>query len=349
MLLLHTSDWHLGKKLDQFSRLEEQKQVMEEICQLANDRQVDAVIIAGDVFDTFNPAVEAIELFYRSLKKLSNNGLRPVIVIAGNHDSPDRIEAPDPLARELGIIFIGYPNTQIPCFKLDTGLSLIQSAAGFLELQLVNKEKLRILTTPYANELRLRQCLNNTDSEQDLRDILENSWKKLAKQYCDDKGVNLLLAHLFVTKKGKPLQQEPDDEKPILHIGGAQAIYSHSIPKQIQYTALGHLHRKQVIDDSHGPIVYCGTPIAYSFAETNQKKYIALVNISAPKEGQQKAKIDYVELKHGKRLLRQQFTQVAEAINWLEKNQHALVEISLEMKNYLTTDEKKSLYAAHRA
>ncbi len=66
-------------------------------------------MVSGDLFDTFNPSTEAIELFYKTLKRLTAGGHRPVIAIAGNHDSPDRIEAPDPLARECGIIFAGYP------------------------------------------------------------------------------------------------------------------------------------------------------------------------------------------------------------------------------------------------
>jgi len=114
MRILHTSDWHLGKKLDNFSRIEEQKQVLAEICKIADQEKVDVVIIAGDLFDTYNPGTEAEELFYKTLKKLAKNGSRPVIAIAGNHDSPDRIEVPDPLAKECGIILAGFPNTKIP-------------------------------------------------------------------------------------------------------------------------------------------------------------------------------------------------------------------------------------------
>ena len=121
MRILHTSDWHLGKRLDDFSRLDEQREVLNEIIEIANEQDVDAVLIAGDLFDTYNPPTEAVDLFYRSLKRLTNNGSRPVIAIAGNHDSPDRIESPDPLARECGIVFIGYPNTVVPPFELESG------------------------------------------------------------------------------------------------------------------------------------------------------------------------------------------------------------------------------------
>ena len=127
MKILHTADWHLGKRLDNFNRLEEQILVLNEICQIADDQAVDAVIIAGDLFDTFNPPVEAIDLLYKTLKKLTNRGKRPVIAIAGNHDSPSRIDSPDPLARECGIIFMGLPNTKVQTLQLDEGFEITKT------------------------------------------------------------------------------------------------------------------------------------------------------------------------------------------------------------------------------
>ena len=344
MRILHTSDWHLGKKLERFSRLEEQKLVMAEICDIADSKNVDAVIVAGDVFDTFNPPIEAVELFYKTIRKLSNNAKRPVVIIAGNHDSADRIEAPDPLARELGIVFVGYPNTKVNTFELETGLKLINSDSGFLEFELPNKELLRIITTPYANEQRIKSFLGVEDSENELRDILEEKWKDLSDKYCDDKGVNILTAHLFFSKKGEKLQSEPDDEKPILHIGGAQAIYSSSIPNEIQYTALGHLHRKQIVDDTNSPIVYCGTPIAYSFGESNQDKFVSVVTLEPTK----KAEIEFVEVIKGKRLLRKEFDNLEIAKQWLIENNDSLVEITLVMNDYLKADDKKVLFDIHQ-
>ena len=131
MKILHTSDWHLGKHLENFSRLEEQEAVLKEICDIATLEDVQVVMIAGDLFDTFNPSTEVVELFYRYLKKLTNNGKRAVIAIAGNHDSPERIEAPDPLARECGILFVGFPHAEVTPFELETGLKIQQSAPGF--------------------------------------------------------------------------------------------------------------------------------------------------------------------------------------------------------------------------
>ncbi|WP_312323827.1 exonuclease subunit SbcD, partial [Soonwooa sp.] len=157
MKILHTADWHLGKRLDRFSRLEEQISVMNEIIEIADEHKVNMVIIAGDLFDNFNPSVEAVELFYKTLKRLSNNGKRPVIAIAGNHDSPNLINAPDPLARECGIILIGHPQAKIQEFEVEN-FKIINSLEGFLELKLNQfAYPIRLIHTAYANEVRLKQ------------------------------------------------------------------------------------------------------------------------------------------------------------------------------------------------
>jgi exonuclease SbcD len=173
MKLLHTSDWHLGKRLDNFSRFDEQQAVMNEICEIAEREKVNAVIIAGDLFDTYNPPVEAVDLFYKTLKRLSDEGKRAVICIAGNHDSPERIEAPDPLARECGIIFAGLPETEVSPFELKNGMKVKKSDKGFLEAEVPGcSTLLRILLTPYVSEQRLKKYLGNENPEEKMRLIL---------------------------------------------------------------------------------------------------------------------------------------------------------------------------------
>jgi len=345
MKILHTSDWHLGKHLQNFPRHPEQQDVLQEICEIADREQVHAVIIAGDLFDTFNPPIESTELFYKTLKRLANNGKRAVIAIAGNHDSPDRIEAPDPLARECGILFAGYPNSVIAPFKLESGLEVTQSEAGFMELKIPDtNERLRILMTPYANEFRLKTYLGQEDSEEELRTVLQHKWAETAQKYCDNQGINILLSHLLVMKKGDELPEEPEDEKPILHVGGAQAIYSENIPDEIQFTALGHLHRKQTVDiQRNSNILYSGSPLSYSFSEANQKKFVLLADIEPGK----KASIREIELKKGKHLLRKRSESIDEAVEWLKDNPDSLVELTMSTDTYLTSDERKQLNAAH--
>jgi len=344
MKILHTSDWHLGKYLDDFSRHNEQIEVLHEICEIANSVNVDAVIIAGDLFDTYNPPTESIELFYKTLKKLSNNGKRAIVAIAGNHDSPDRIETPDPLARECGIIFIGYPNTKVAEFELDSGLKVVKSEEGFIEIKLPNvAEMLRIIHTSYANEFRLKTFLGCNDKEEQLRKVLENKWKQIADKYCDNKGVNILLSHLFFIKENGIKPEEPENEKPILHVGGAQEIFSSNIPEQMQYVALGHLHRKQIVDNEPCPIIYSGSPLSYSFAEPEQNKYVISVQINCG----QKAIIKEIALTKGKKLLRHKAESIADAIEWLKSNQESLVELTIVSNTYLSAKDRKQLVNTH--
>ena len=168
MKILHTADWHLGKRLENFSRHDEQVLVLEEICQIADKEAVDVVIIAGDLFDTFNPNAENEDLFYSTCKRLSNNGLRPVVAIAGNHDSPERINAPDPLARANGIVFVGLPNAIVKPFSLSTGLAITQTSEGQISLKLPNYSyPLNLLLTPFTNEFRLKKMFSVENPEAD--------------------------------------------------------------------------------------------------------------------------------------------------------------------------------------
>lgn len=344
MKILHTSDWHLGKYLNNFPRHSEQEEVLAEIAEIADREMVHAVVIAGDLFDTYNPPAESVELFYKTLKKLAANGTRAVIAIAGNHDSPDRIEAPDPLARECGIIFAGYPSSRIPEFNLESGLKCELSEEGFFSLTIPGtEERLNVLITPYANEYRLKTYLGTENEESELRSLLKNRWHQLANKYCSVNAVNILVAHLMFISRGETVPEEPEDEKPILHIGGAQLIYTDDIPPQVQYTALGHLHRIRVATTAPSPAVYSGSPLAYSFSEANQKKYVQLVDIAPGKA----AMVTSVELKRGKKLLRKRAETIGEALEWLSGNPDALVELTMVTRDFLTAEDRKKLIKSH--
>lgn len=341
MKILHTADWHLGKRLDRFSRIEEQVSVMNEIVEIADKKNVDLILIAGDLFDNFNPSTEAVELFYKTLKRLSLSGKRPVIAISGNHDSPSFIDAPDPLARECGIILIGYPKAKITPFALED-FKISKSAAGFLELQLKgHSSPVRLLHTPYANEIRLKEYFGE-NKEEELNNILEKHWQETADEFCDENGINLLMTHLYMNKKGAPLLDEPEGEKP-LKIGNADLVFSDSIPDQIQYTALGHLHSFKNIGTEEKPVVYSSSPLCYSFSEAGQTKYVSIINA----EPGQQITYEKVTLKNGKPLVRKTFQNVESAIEWLNENQNCLVELTLESETYLKAEERKSLYQSH--
>ena len=341
MKILHTADWHLGKRLDRFSRLEEQILVMNEIVEIANEQHVNLVLIAGDLFDNFNPGVEATELFYKTLKRLSLNGKRPVVAISGNHDSPNLIDAPDPLARECGIILIGHPKAEVSPFEVE-GFTIINSAPGYIEIQMKNQDfPVRILHTPYANEIRLKEYFGQ-NKEEELNNVLAENWKHLADKYCDENGVNLLMAHLYMNKKGAPILEEPEGEKPI-KIGNADLIYSDIIPPQIQYTALGHLHGFRNIGTAEKPVVYSSSPLCYSFSEAGQTKYISIIDA----QPNQKVSFERIPLQNGKSLARKTFNNVETAVEWLTENQNSLVELTLESETFLTAEERKRIYQTH--
>lgn len=342
MKILHTADWHLGKRLDSFYRLEEQKLVLNEICEIAEQHAIDAVIVAGDLFDAFNPPVEAIELLYKTLKRLTNKGKCPVIAIAGNHDSPTRIDSPDPLARECGILFMGLPNTQMQTLQLEDGFAITHTDKGFIEIELPNYNyPLRIIATPYANEVRMKEYFGE-EKDVALQNSLKSSWSKLAETYCDEKGVNMLVTHLYILKRGGEILEEPDGEKP-LKIGNADLIYSDAIPTQIQYTALGHLHRYQNVGTEKQPVVYAGSPLSYSFSEAGQQKYVTIIVAEPNKEVQ----LERVPLTSGKQLVCKKFNSIDMAVEWLSENQNTLIELTIESDDFLKSEDLKRLRNAH--
>jgi exonuclease SbcD len=345
MKILHTADWHLGKRLNEFSRIEEQREVLDEICRIAEEQEADAVLIAGDLYDTFNPTNEAIELFYKSLHRLAAGGKRAVIGIAGNHDSPDRIDAPDPLARACGIILAGRPMATVKECKMDSGIEVLQSAPGFVELCLPGYSyPLRLLLTPYASEATMRQHLGEEDKEEELRQTLQQHWQTLADAHCDEKGVNMLMAHLYFMEKGGPAPEEDTEgEKPILHMGGAQAIYTENVPAQIQYVALGHLHRYQVVSKHPCPVVYSSSPLPYSFSEASQPKFVMLLEAEPGKP----VSFTPIRLEKGRTLLRKEFSSTEEALQWLQQNPNTFVELTLISDTYIDAPTKKALLKAH--
>jgi DNA repair protein SbcD/Mre11 len=343
--ILHTADWHLGKRLENHhSRHAEQVAVLKEIVEIADREQVDVVLLAGDLFDIFTPSVESTELLYSTCKRLTRNGLCAVIAIAGNHDLPQRIEVPDAFARTLGIIFSGYPDTVIQPFETESGIKVTRSDKGFIELKLPQFEyPLQLLLTPYANEYRLRRYLQEGDPDNNMRTALQTHWQQTYDKYFDTERVCILMTHLFFTDPEKPRFTESDDEKPILHMGGAAAMFPEHIPEGIQYVALGHLHRAHTVSNTPCPIVYSGSPLAYSFHEDNQKKYVQIIDI----EPNQKVIHRKVGLESGRKMVRIQFQSVETAIDWLEKNQNIWVLLTIETDDYLGAFAKKRLHDAH--
>jgi exonuclease SbcD len=344
--ILHTADWHLGKRLQEYSRIAEQKLVLEEICQIADQEEVDLVLLAGDIFDTFNPSHEAVELLYKTLRRLSKNGTRPVVAISGNHDSSQFVEAPDPLARELGILFYSRYDSIISCGTLDGGMEISQSDSGFVELRLPKFDfPIRILLAPYANEVSLRTYLGEENREEAFRELLGQNWQQLADRYCDENGVNLFMGHFFFVEEGSTAtpDAEPESERPILHVGGTQSLFTQQLPSQIQYAALGHLHRYQTVSKSPRPVVYSSSPLAYSFSEADQEKNVVLVQ-AKPNEPVQYRPIP---LKQGRPLCKVSFDNLPDTLTWLETHPFCYVEITFLTDESIDASTRKAILKAH--
>ncbi|RKH74893.1 exonuclease sbcCD subunit D, partial [Corallococcus praedator] len=120
-------------------------------------------------------------------------------------------------------------------------------------------------------------------------------------------------------------------------------MYTDMIPAQVQYTALGHLHRHQELGGGRGPVVYSSSPLAYSFAEADQQKYVVLVDA----EPGRAVTVTPVPLRTGKRLLRPRFTRVDEAVEWLQQNPECFAEITMQTPAYLTSEERRQLQQVH--
>ena len=120
MRILHTSDWHLGRSLENISRIDEQRDFISCLTKIVEEEKIDMILVSGDVYDTNNPSTAAEELFYEAVDKLNGKGKRPVIVIAGNHDNPERLCAASPLAYKNGIILLGYPKSDPGKYKIET-------------------------------------------------------------------------------------------------------------------------------------------------------------------------------------------------------------------------------------
>ncbi|MCR9083605.1 MAG: exonuclease sbcCD subunit D, partial [Cyclobacteriaceae bacterium] len=269
---------------------------------------------------------------------------RPIIAISGNHDSSQFVEAPDPLAREMGIFFYSRYDSLIPSGTLDSGVKILRTDRGFMELKLPKINfPIRLILAPYAHEVSLRTYLGEENREEEFRNLLANKWKNLADQYCDTNGVNAFVGHFFFAKNGAPLEAEPESERPILHVGGTQALFTENLPAQIQYAALGHLHRYHAVDKNPCPVVYSSSPLAYSFSEADQEKQVVIVSLEPGKAAEYKP----IPLKSGRPLYRKTFDKLPDTLDWLEKYPYCFVELTFQTEHSIDAATRKAINQAH--
>ncbi|GAA4713675.1 exonuclease SbcCD subunit D C-terminal domain-containing protein [Brevibacillus fulvus] len=340
MRILHTADWHFGRMLEGIDRREEQAAFVDEICHIVEEQAVDLVLIAGDVYDSVNPPAWAEELFYDALERLANGGKRGVVVIAGNHDQPERVRAAAPLARKHGIVLLGLPKEAPVIEKADpTKVQIVAGGSSWFELAIPGVEHTAVvLALPYPSESRLKELLSESFTQEQMQqafsDRIEQLFAALAQHFRDD-TVNLVTSHLFVMG-GK----ESDSERPI-QIGGALTVRPSAFPPNAHYVALGHLHRLQKLSEQ--PLVrYSGSPLAYSFSEAGQSKAVVIID-AVP---QQPVQEQIIYLQSGKPLVRWKATEgIAQVEQWLAEGRDAgsWIELELHVKDVIDPAEFQRL------
>jgi exonuclease SbcD len=326
MRLLHTADWHLGRSLEGRSRLEEQQAFLDELVDIVINEKIDAVLMAGDVFDTVNPPAAAEQMFYETLARISRKGICPFIAIAGNHDQPDRLAASFPLSKELGITLVGLPTLELCRVPIQrTG------------------EVLEIAALPYPSESRLKMLLSESAEELDVRNEYD-SWvdsyfQEMSKQF-QPGNVHIAMSHLYVAGS-----KESDSERPV-HIGGAYTVAAESLPAAAQYVALGHLHRPQVIKRAKTDARYSGSPLSYSFSESGQSKSFFIIDV----EPNQKAQVEEIHLKSGKPLVMWEARNgIQEVFQGIEDGMYknCWIDLSIHVQDALSMEEIQRLRKAH--
>jgi len=345
MRILHSSDWHFGKSLEQFSRIEEQRDFVDCLCKIVEEQSIDLVLVAGDIYDTYTPSAAAEELFFEAVDRLNGKGKRAVVVIAGNHDSPERLCAASPLAYENGIILIGYPASDAANYKISCkNIQILNSGPGWFELYVSGCEhNAIIITIPYPSEARLNELLSSQPDEGMLQKAYSEKIGSILSALSDkfrEDTINLVVGHLFL-RGGK----ESDSER-TLQVGGALTVDPEVLPANAHYAALGHLHRPQQTSNSPCPAFYSGSPLAYSFSEAEHSKAVYIVDAVPGK----KAIVNCKYLDCGKPLRRWIAKEgIGQAIAWCEqgRDKDAWVDLEIITDKVLTFEQQKMLRTLH--
>lgn len=337
MRILHTGDWHLGKNLEGASRMDEQELFLNDFVDIVEKNKVDLVIIAGDVYDNSNPPARAEKMFYDTLKKLSKNGERLILVIAGNHDNPERLVAAGPLAMEHGIIMSGTPKTVIQCGEYGQH-KVINSGEGFIEVE-INNEKAVILTVSYPSEKRLNEVLyGEMDSDEDrvktYGERIKSLFDSLEKNYRSD-TINLVVSHLFA------MGSEEGGSERSIQLGGSYIVNGSCFPKEAQYIALGHVHKPQIVPGTNKKARYSGSPLHYNKKEINITKKCFIIDVKANEE----CVVNEIELKVYKPIEVWKCESISDAIDKCEENKDRNCWVYLEVKcdRYIREDEIKKM------
>ena len=252
MKLLHLSDLHIGKRVNEFSMLEDQKYILEQILKIARETKPDAVLIAGDLYDRGVPSAEAVTLLDDFLTELA--GTATVLAASGNHDSPERLDFGSRLMRKSGVTIAGV-------FRGKPEFVDLADSFGTVRVHLLPFLKPAAVSPFFPDD--------TVESFEDAVRLALDSAELIG-------GRNVLVAHQFVTAgREEPLRCDSE----MISVGGAENVDA-SVFAGFDYVALGHLHGAQRIGGDQ--IRYAGSPLKYSFSEARRSKSVTLVELGEP-------------------------------------------------------------------
>ncbi|MEY8516309.1 exonuclease SbcCD subunit D [Lachnospiraceae bacterium 29-84] len=280
MKFLHISDLHLGKRVNEFPMMEEQKYILGQILAAVDSEQAEAVIIAGDIYDKPIPSAEAVQVFDQFLTALADKEIK-VFAISGNHDSAERIAFGAQLMRGRGVYLSPAYDGTVMKIKME-------DAYGEIFVHLM----------PFIKPAVVRHALTD-EPDVDLPDTYQQAVQLvISRMEVDKSSRNVLVAHQFVTGAGIC---ESED----IMVGGIDNVDA-ELFDGFDYVALGHIHSPQSI--RRETVRYCGTPLKYSFSEEKQQKSITVVEIKQKGE----VRIDTVPLvaRHDMRTIRGTYEEI---------------------------------------
>lgn len=276
LTLLHTSDWHLGRRLYGKPRYDEFKQFLDWQLQTLREQKVDVLLIAGDIFDTTAPSNQAQNLYYDFLSQVCHTDCRHVIIVAGNHDSASFLEAPKQLLKAFNIHIIGSM-TDTPTDEVIT----LSDKAGQPELIVMAVPYLRdrdVRTVGHGERLDDKERKLSQGIKAHYGQIADIAIARQAQLQAKYKRTIPIVAtgHLF-TVGGQTMEGDGVRD---LYVGSLGSIGAEIFHPQIDYVALGHLHIPQVVG-GQPHIRYAGSPIAMGFGESRQQKQVHLLRFDA--------------------------------------------------------------------
>lgn len=251
MKLIHTSDLHIGKIVNEFSMLKDQEYILKQIADIVKEEKADALIIAGDVYDRNIPPSEAVSLFDHFVSELIKEGIA-VLLISGNHDSPERLSFASSILEKKGLYIAGVYNGTVKTVTLT-------DEYGDAKIHLI----------PYIKPPIVKHLL-----EKDEIVTFESSMKAIIDTIDLKDERNILVTHYFITNLG--IEPECSDSESRLSVGGTDNIDA-SLFDDFDYVALGHIHGPQRI--GRDTIRYAGSPLKYSFSEVFHNKSVTVVEL----------------------------------------------------------------------